>query len=192
MLCSGNHIADNFVDLCTSNVYQFLTKPIIRHKLHNALLDTIGFKMTTPHRPLQDAPQPSLPQDDKGLILLVDDQEVNQKVGRYMLQDLGYQVETANNGQEALNKLQNVHYDLILMDCHMPEMDGFEATRLIRHQEQSLGLQPVPIIALTADVQAGIVEECQQAGMNAYLSKPFNLQQLENILKTQLQDKPII
>jgi CheY-like chemotaxis protein len=77
------------------------------------------------------------------------------------------------------------------MDCHMPEMDGFETTVLIRQYEADQGLTAVPIIALTADVQSGISEQCLQAGMNGYLSKPFNLQQLESTLRQWLAQSVI-
>ena len=122
----------------------------------------------------------------KGLVLLVDDQMLNQKVGCYMLQDLNYQTDIALSGQQALQAIQSKHFDLILIDCHMPDMDGFETTRLIREYEAEKALQPVPIIAVTADVQSGVTERCLQSGMNGYLSKPFNLQQLEATLKQWL------
>lgn len=143
---------------------------------------------------IQKAQHPQLtpqPTSVKGVVLLVDDQILNQKVGRYMLQDLHYRVEIATTGLQAMQAIQNQHFDLILMDCHMPEMDGFETTVLIRQYEADQGLTAVPIIALTADVQSGISEQCLQAGMNGYLSKPFNLQQLESTLRQWLAQSVI-
>jgi signal transduction histidine kinase/CheY-like chemotaxis protein len=115
----------------------------------------------------------------KGIVLLVDDKPVNQQVVTYMLQDLNYQVESVLSGLDALLALQHHSFKLILMDCHMPVMDGFETSKRIREIESKNGQTPTTIIALTADVQSGVAERCFKAGMNDYLSKPFNLKQLE-------------
>jgi CheY-like chemotaxis protein len=98
-------------------------------------------------------------------------------------------VQLAREGQEALDFLTHTGYELILMDCHMPGMDGFEATRKIRQLEDEQGRSPVPIVALTADVQIGIVEKCCIAGMNDYISKPFALARLRDILKKWITTK---
>ncbi|MDP3331641.1 MAG: EAL domain-containing protein [Methylococcaceae bacterium] len=128
--------------------------------------------------------------ESKGTILIAEDQPINQEVGKYMLGALGYQVDCANNGLEAVNATAKKHYDLILMDCHMPEMDGFTATETIRKRELAEFWQRrIPIIALTADAQTGIVEQCLDAGMDGYLGKPFNSNQLQEVVSKWLLDK---
>ena len=100
-----------------------------------------------------------------------------------MLEQLGCRVQVVCNGREALDAFVQEDYDLMLMDCHMPEMDGFESTAAIRHHEQSQSAKRhTPIIALTADVMKGVQEQCLEHGMDDYLSKPFTLTQLQTVL----------
>lgn len=106
-------------------------------------------------------------------ILLAEDNEVNQEVTMGYLESIGSKVDVVFNGRQALERMQRIEYDLVLMDGHMPEMDGFEASMAIRTLEQAENRNRVPIIALTADVSSGVQERCQQAGMNDYLAKPF-------------------
>ncbi len=115
-------------------------------------------------------------------ILLVEDNLINQDVCQYMLRILQCRVDTAVNGREAVTAASGTKYDLILMDCHMPEMDGFTASREIRRNEAECGKERVPIIALTGDVQMGIKEQCQATGMDDYLSKPFNMDDLQKVM----------
>jgi signal transduction histidine kinase/CheY-like chemotaxis protein len=114
-------------------------------------------------------------------ILLVEDNIVNQKVVLRQLQRLGYGATVAVNGREAVNACLHQHYHLILMDCQMPEMDGFEATRLIRAAESSGGAH-TPIVAMTANAMAGDRELCLAAGMDDYLAKPLRIDELRDIL----------
>ena len=110
-------------------------------------------------------------------ILLAEDNPVNQKVAQAILRKMGLQADVVADGQEAINALQIIPYDLVLMDCQMPNMDGFEATRSIR-QQGSKALNPrIPIIAMTAATMQGDREKCIQAGMNDFIAKPF--QQIE-------------
>lgn len=116
-------------------------------------------------------------------ILLVEDNLVNQDVAREMLQCMNCQVKVAENGRAALDAAAQKEFDLILMDCHMPEMDGFTAAGEIRRREVENGTKRrVPIIALTGDVQTGVREQCQAAGMDDFLSKPFYMNDLQNML----------
>jgi signal transduction histidine kinase/CheY-like chemotaxis protein len=131
------------------------------------------------------------PKEDKSAlcILLVEDNTINQKVAQMMIKDLGYQIDVVSNGLEALNRFKAQTYDLILMDCLMPDMDGFEATRRIR-ATGAVGMR-TPIIAMTANAFARDRAECIAAGMTDYLSKPVRRQELEEKLDHWLlRDRP--
>jgi CheY-like chemotaxis protein len=119
-------------------------------------------------------------------VLLVEDNVVNQKVASAMLNRLGIETCVAASGQDALTELQTSNYDLILMDCQMPGMDGFETTQAIRDYEQVQDRKQSVIIALTANAMAGDRERCLEAGMNDYLAKPINLHGLTNIFERWL------
>ncbi|RZA15884.1 MAG: response regulator, partial [Proteobacteria bacterium] len=118
-------------------------------------------------------------------ILVAEDNAINQKVALSMLANGGYKATAVANGLEVLKALQDFQFDLILMDCQMPEMDGYEATRLIRSDEQ-FGHLNIPIIALTASAIKGDKEKCIAAGMNDYLSKPVAQRELIATLKKWL------
>jgi len=111
-------------------------------------------------------------------ILIVEDNPVNREVLMAQLSRLGYQAAAAENGAEAVKALANAEYDLVLMDCHMPVMDGFEATQRIREVHRS----DIPIVAVTADAMPADRDRCLQAGMNDYLAKPVELQRLSAML----------
>ena len=115
-------------------------------------------------------------------ILLAEDNVVNQKLAIHMLRRLGCRVTLAQNGREAVELAEQLRTPIIFMDCQMPEMDGFEASRLIR---SGLDYQPV-IIALTANSLPGDRERCIQAGMNDYLEKPFQRKELARLLDRYL------
>ncbi|TYC63886.1 response regulator [Marinobacter sp. BW6] len=121
--------------------------------------------------------------------LVVEDNPVNQRVATAMLKRLGFQTDSANNGKEALERVTTNHtgYDIILMDCQMPVMDGYEATRYIREWEQSNGQIGTPIIALTADVLPGTEKSCLDCGMNDYLAKPVRKEMLREVLSRWIQ-----
>ncbi len=121
--------------------------------------------------------------DKKYKILLAEDHPINQKVAQMHLKKLGHIVETADNGQIALEMFTKNHYDLIFMDIQMPEMDGIESTKLIREFEKEIKVKkPITIIALTANAMKGDKENCLRAGMNEYMSKPFKPNELQRIL----------
>lgn len=121
-------------------------------------------------------------------LLLAEDSPVNQEVAINMLEILGCSVDIANNGSEAVKQFSDTKYDLILMDCQMPEMNGFEATTKIRELEQGKNSR-IPVIAVTANALIGDREVCLAAGMDDYLSKPFTMQQIKQYLETWLPDK---
>ncbi len=112
-------------------------------------------------------------------ILMAEDNGINQRVGKLILQRAGFNIDLVADGNEALQAHQSNPYDVILMDCQMPVMDGFEACRHIRELEQR---QPV-IIAVTANALVGERDRCLGAGMDDYLSKPFQAEQLVAIVK---------
>jgi CheY-like chemotaxis protein/anti-sigma regulatory factor (Ser/Thr protein kinase) len=118
----------------------------------------------------------------RGNILLVEDNLINQQVALGILQIQGYSVTVVNNGREALDAHAQDAFDLILMDCDMPEMDGFEATREIRGRERSSTGKRVPIVALTANAMAQDRENCLNAGMDDHLSKPFSILTMQDML----------
>jgi CheY-like chemotaxis protein len=119
-------------------------------------------------------------------ILLAEDNLVNQKVIAHLLSHLGHSVDIVSNGREAVAAAGRGCYDAILMDCHMPEMSGYEATRLMRQQDHP-GRRP-PIIALTASALAGDRARCLESGMDDYISKPVNLETLSRVLDEWLAD----
>ena len=118
-----------------------------------------------------------------GRILVAEDNPVNQEMALAVLDVLGCQAEVAANGQEAVEAVARTGYDLILMDCQMPVLDGFAATAAIRRWEQAQGRPRLPIIALTANIVKGFREQCLAVGMDDYLSKPFEQEQLAALLE---------
>ncbi|HEY2344637.1 MAG TPA: ATP-binding protein [Xanthomonadaceae bacterium] len=119
----------------------------------------------------------------KGKLLLVEDNPVNLLVAQRLISLIGTQCETAENGEQALEKMTRGHYDIVLMDCQMPVMDGYTATRTWRVYEAENQLRPLPIIAMTANAMAGDRQKCLDAGMDDYLSKPVARDQLEAMLR---------
>jgi PAS domain S-box-containing protein len=120
---------------------------------------------------------------DKPLVLLVEDYKPNVLVAGMLLENLGYRYEVASNGKKALRKLEHRHFDMILMDVQMQEMDGLETTRHIRKLEKKKHLPRMPIIAMTAHALADDRERCLKAGMDDYISKPFNPKELQEKLE---------
>lgn len=119
----------------------------------------------------------------QGIVLLVEDNPVNAIVARTELEQMGLCVAHAENGLQALDWLASHEADLVLMDCHMPEMNGFDATRQIRLIEAQRGTSPVPIVALTASTQQEVQQECLEVGMNECLPKPFLRGDLLRVVK---------
>jgi signal transduction histidine kinase/CheY-like chemotaxis protein/HPt (histidine-containing phosphotransfer) domain-containing protein len=122
-----------------------------------------------------------------GRVLLVEDHPVNQKVAQKLLERLGLTVDVADNGEVALDKLHQQAYAMVLMDCQMPVLDGYSATRRLREIENEQGRPRLPVIAMTAHAMSGDRERCLQAGMDDYLSKPLDRQLLAQTLARWMQ-----
>ncbi|MFZ3013182.1 MAG: response regulator [Nitrospira sp.] len=163
-----------------------VTKPVRYEAFRDAILTLFDMK---PAAPQQIHPAQTT-QSLSGHILLAEDNPVNQEIALLMLETLGCSVTVAQNGREAVDQAQTTTYDLILMDCQMPELDGFEATRLIREWEQSNSRSATPIVALTAHATPGDREQCLAAGMSDYISKPFSMERLRAVLTSWLQPAP--
>lgn len=131
-------------------------------------------------------------QKTKFRILIAEDNLVNQKVARGFLNKLGYQSDIAENGLAAVKALETVYYDLVLMDCQMPIMDGYEATKIIRDPHSLVSDHNVPIIAMTASVMPEDRAKCIEIGMNDYVAKPFNFETLVNAIKKWLPESPSV
>ncbi len=148
--------------------------------------------------PLRESPPPALPiaaapargQGQSGHLLLVEDNPVMRKLAQTLLQRMGYTVDLANDGCEALEQLKPHRYDAVLMDCQMPEMDGYEATRQWRSIEAAESRPHTPVIAFTANVAPGEREICLAAGMDDYLSKPFRKEFMAEMLDRWIPSQP--
>jgi len=123
-------------------------------------------------------------------VLVVDDNAANQKVALRMIERLGYRGDVAGTGAEATAMVGRGHYDAVLMDCQMPEMDGYEASRQIRHNER--GGRRMPIIAMTADAVADERDRCLAAGMDDYITKPIKLHVVAAVLERWLATKETV
>jgi len=132
-----------------------------------------------------------LPQFDTH-VLVAEDNPTNQIVAEGMLTYFGCQVDLVSDGHEAVVAASNYHFDLIFMDCQMPKLDGYEATRKIRKNQSLSGVKSTPIVALTAQAMKSDRDQCLRAGMNDYLSKPFDERQLVEILNRWLPDKAVV
>jgi signal transduction histidine kinase/CheY-like chemotaxis protein len=161
-------------------VQAFLTLPARPSQLRG-LLDPVGPGASSPAAtaPLQSAMGPT-----KVRVLLAEDNAVNQKVALIMLKGFGIEADVVATGVEALDALVGVSYDLVLMDCQMPEMDGFEATRRIRERER--GSRRLPVVAMTANAMVGDREKCLKAGMDDHIPKPVRMDALHRALSRWL------
>ncbi len=154
----------------------YLTKPVGQSELLNAIVQVLGAS------PIAQTPlvtRHSIREQRRSWqILLAEDNHVNQAVAKGVLGKRGHRIEIANDGREALEKIKNETFDLVLMDVQMPVMDGLEATGLIRQMEKTTGGH-IPIIAMTAHALKGDRERCLAAGMDGYVSKPIRIEELE-------------
>jgi signal transduction histidine kinase/DNA-binding response OmpR family regulator len=169
----------------------YLTKPVKHSQLFDCLVTVLG---EGSGRAKQDK-KPSLvtrhtlaEAKRRVRILLVEDNIVNQKLTMRLLEKMGYRSDTVGNGKEAVEALEMDTYDVVLMDVQMPEMDGYEATQVIRNPQSKVRNHDVPIIAMTANAMKGDRERCLEAGMDDYLSKPVQPQKLLEVIKPFLPE----
>ncbi|MEY2632005.1 MAG: hypothetical protein RIR00_659, partial [Pseudomonadota bacterium] len=163
----------------------YLSKPLKDKLLRNCLQTLFGQPAESGRQPL--ITRHTLAEQARyANILLVEDNETNQKLAMTLLRKQGHRVDVADHGGVALQLLAQKHYDMVFMDCRMPVMDGFAATRAIRAGEQGVLDPAVPIIAMTANAMEGDRESVLQAGMDDYLSKPINPRQLGEMVQNWL------
>ena len=159
-----------------------LTKPVRQSELYDSLLSAIVGQSASP-QPDTPPARPRATSNHDVRVLLVEDNPVNLEVGAGIFEILGCHVSTAVNGRLALERYSEDTFDIVFMDCQMPEMDGFEATAAIRRLEKGTG-QRIPIVALTANAIEGDRERCLEAGMSDYVAKPFTRTQIETVLSS--------
>ncbi|MEW1808469.1 response regulator [Pseudarthrobacter sp. NPDC080039] len=170
-------------ELTAAGIRQWLTKPVRSSDLYDRLLRTMAPDRAPAPAPLFEASKPGPPTSPSlGRILVVEDNEVNQLVARSMAERLGYTADIVDDGAQAVSATAETSYAAVLMDCHMPVMDGFEATRTIRRRDRNS--RHLPIIAMTAGALAEDRDKCLAAGMDAYLTKPVDLTRLAELLTT--------
>jgi CheY-like chemotaxis protein len=164
----------------------YLHKPVRQAELHATLCQLLGVPVwaAPPSRAMAAGGEAAV--RFTAQVLVAEDNLVNQEVVLAMLERLGCHATVAGTGQEALTRLQQDPYDLVLMDCQMPEMDGFAATTELRRWEAATGQSRRPVIALTTNAFQGVREDCLAAGMDDYLAKPFDQAQLVAMLKRWL------
>ena len=189
MLSSASFDSDS-ANLHNDGVHTYLHKPVYQRDLLKCLLNlvkinkcqenTVGVKTNINAEELHR-------KDIR--ILLAEDNIINQEVIYEQMTMMGYELEIVDNGLLALEATKNNRYDLVFMDTHMPQMDGFSATKSIRRFEKEYNRDPSIIIALTENISPGVQNLCKEAGMNGYLSKPFSLDDIEKTLTTWLNKK---
>jgi signal transduction histidine kinase/DNA-binding response OmpR family regulator len=172
----------------------YLTKPVKMSKLYDCLATITGMRLEKTEDLAENiVTKHSLSENQKQMarILLVEDNLVNQKIAVKFLKKLGYHhADVVANGKEALAALSKQQYDIVLMDCQMPEMDGYEATSEIRNPDSRALDNQVPIIAMTANAMKGDREACISAGMDDYLTKPVKPQKLDEMLEKWIKFGP--
>jgi CheY-like chemotaxis protein len=178
MLTSGSYQDEE--DATSAGAVAALPKPVGLSQVYNCLVGLLDPGEAQAARQAQASPASNQASVDRGLILLAEDNEINQMVAADNLSMLGYRVDIARNGIEAVQLATTTPYQAILMDCQMPKMDGYTATAQLRNQERPD--QHIPIIAMTAGALAEDRQRCLAAGMDDYLTKPIDPDQLRAAL----------
>ncbi|MEJ7653121.1 MAG: response regulator, partial [Chloroflexia bacterium] len=182
-------------DLVSAGIRASLTKPVRQSYLYDCISTLMLESETRVNEKRLSVLDPTslataLEHASDARILLAEDNAVNQKVALRMLQKLGYKVDLVGNGLEAVEALAGIPYAAVLMDCQMPEMDGYEATAAVRNREHAGNR--IPIIAMTANAMQGDRERCLDAGMDDYIAKPVRLEELDAVLRRwAIQDESV-
>jgi two-component system, sensor histidine kinase and response regulator len=159
----------------SDNIDGFIVKPLTASSLFDAIMEVFGYE--SQNKEYNEVKNKLTSEIDKirgSNLLLVEDNEINQQLAVELLESEGFWVTVAENGKQAINKIKNNKieaFDCVLMDIQMPELDGYEATKLIRKE---YSLKTFPVVAMTADAVVGVKEKCLAAGMNDYITKPIN------------------
>jgi len=168
--------------------HDVVTKPVKHANLLRSLCNALNIKIKSYQKKDDQQNNKQLEQAliSNSLLLLVEDNLINQKVALSILEGLGYHLDVASNGLEAIHALEKKSYALVLMDIQMPEMDGFEATKIIRDKTSNVLNHDLPIIAMTAHAMSGYKEICIKAGMNDYVTKPIQPDRLTKVINQYL------
>ncbi|NTV42858.1 MAG: response regulator, partial [Syntrophobacteraceae bacterium] len=170
------------VELEESGLMTYLAKPVRPSALRRVIEEAVATReVTKPKAPCPENIQAGSGRPRHHRVLVVEDNPVNQQITLAMLEAMGLQADVVGNGREALDALDRAPYDLIFMDCEMPEMDGYQATEALK-KEKMQGMHVPPVIAVTAHAMNGERERCIAAGMDDYLSKPFSIMELQAVL----------
>lgn len=167
-----------------------MQKPFTNYQFYYALNTSMQSDNDIQNLPVggENATDFTLSKTSRGNILLVEDNLTNQKFASLLLSKMGYNTDIAENGREAIRLWRERVYDLILMDCLMPNMDGYQATKKIRMEEN--GSSRIPIIALTANASKKDRAKCHKAGMDEVITKPYRKHELADLLDRWLNDEP--
>jgi signal transduction histidine kinase/CheY-like chemotaxis protein/HPt (histidine-containing phosphotransfer) domain-containing protein/sugar lactone lactonase YvrE len=186
MLTSAGRVVEP-ADVQAAGIHCCLGKPVRSSILFESLLSVVD-----PERAVIAATAAARGMGARlaGRVLLVEDNQVNRDVATGLLGALGCQVDTAHDGAQAVAAEARDRYDLVLMDCEMPVMDGFEATRQICSRARAEGEAAPPVVALTANAMTGFEDRCAAAGMQGYLAKPYTFQQLQEVMQRWLESAP--
>lgn len=177
VMLTGLNIAPSDTMARNVGIRRVLTKPVAGRTLQAALAEELV------RRERLEPASPASPLPATLRVLVVEDNHLSQKVIRGMLAKLGVRSDIVGNGQEAIDAIQHHRYDLVLMDCEMPVVDGYEATRRIRAWETDNARRRTPVVALSAHIMQEIKERCRQAGMDAHMAKPVDLNELRETLR---------
>ena len=181
VLLSGNGLRGEATEASTAGFDAFLSKPVRQSPLHDCLVTLLGVPEEAGAHPL--ITRHTLAESRsarRARILLAEDNEVNQKLAVAVLEKFGYRVEVVVDGREAVSAVARGGYDLVLMDCQMPELDGYAAATEIRRRQN--GGPRIPIVAMTASAMQGERDRCLAAGMDDYVTKPIDRRRLQEVL----------
>ena len=181
IMLTGLSAAPNKIDTRNAGVRQVLTKPVAGYTLRTTLASEVA-QLGSERSQAPEVSDSNLFDTSDFRILVAEDNSISTKVICSMLGKLGLQADTVSNGQQALNAMQAQRYDLVLMDCEMPVLDGFSATEQLRHWEAQEQRPATPVVALTAHILSEHKERARRAGMDGHMAKPVELSQLRSLV----------